>query len=153
MSQCIAKSLFYTFTLIHSYQLLIKTFTLKPVFVSNLSFCARKLYWHENKRQKHSKIQVFKKGSGIEMWSCQMCPYHWFPTWQDHSPRCEQLLIDLWHHFRKSYAALTGGAGHGGQPDGRPVGSFSAVRLLSAMSAAPALGADPIFTLTCEKML
>lgn len=87
------------------------------------------------------------------MWPCQMCPYHWFPTWQDHSPRCEQLLTDLWHHFRKSYTALTGGAGHGGQPDGRPVGSFSAVRLLSAMSAASALGTDCIFTLTCENIV
>lgn len=48
--------------MLRSDQLLIKkTFTLKPVFVSNLSFCGQKCYWHENERRNVEKYMFLKK--------------------------------------------------------------------------------------------
>lgn len=59
MSQRIAKSV--VFTLIHSYQLLTKTFTLKPVFVSNLSFAEENATGMKTKGRNIEKYAFLKK--------------------------------------------------------------------------------------------
>lgn len=79
-----------------------------------------------------------------------VCDSH-SPTWHNHSTRCEQLFIDLWHLRGEGWVTLKGRAWHWRQPDGRPIGSFGTVWLFSIVPVPPALTADGVIMLSCRK--
>lgn len=90
-----------------------------------------------------SKVQTSWRGNGNGQIRLSL-------TWQDHSTRCEQLLINLWHQFWESWNTLKRWTWCRIEPDGGPIGSFGTVWFFYAVSVLPALTTDAIVPLSCR---